>query len=172
MERVMLLLGGNIGDVEGRIDYAVELIESSIGRVLARSTMLKSEPWGFEDRVGVTPPFVNQAVVVESDLLPEELLDVTQRVELESGRDRAEELSEKEVRGERYASRMIDIDIILYGEQSYKSERLKVPHPLMQEREFVLVPIVEISPEWRHPVLKCECRELLEELKKRDICNE
>ncbi len=164
MERVMLLLGGNIGDVESRIDRAVEIIECEVGRIVNRSRMVKSEPWGFEDREDTTPPFTNQAVEVESELEPEALLRATQRAEIEVGRERDKEQSEKELRGEKYASRKIDIDIILYGDRLYKSEQLELPHPLMQERAFVLAPIVEIAPEWRHPRLKRSCRELLREL--------
>ncbi len=169
MARVMLLLGGNIGDVECRIDRAVELIEKSVGRVMARSEMLESEPWGFN---GVVAPFVNQAVVVESELQPEELLVATQSVEQAVGRERDRERCEKEAKGERYASRMIDIDIILYGETTHRSERLELPHPLMQEREFVLNPIVQIAPDWCHPIFEKSCEELLKELKMRDLCNE
>ncbi len=163
----MLLLGGNIGDVEQRIDRAVEIIRREIGSVTKRSRMKKSEPWGFEDREDTTPPFTNQAVEVETSLNPEELLKATQRAEQESGRERDKELCEKELRGEKYASRKIDIDIIFYGEECYKSETLELPHRLMQEREFVLEPIVEITPEWRHPRFGKSCRELLDELKTR-----
>ncbi|MFI3289354.1 MAG: 2-amino-4-hydroxy-6-hydroxymethyldihydropteridine diphosphokinase [Rikenellaceae bacterium] len=167
MERVILLLGGNIGDVELRMKRAVEMIEERVGVVTKRSAMVKSEPWGFKE---VVAPFTNQAIEVETLLTPEELLDVTQKIERESGRDREEEREEKVRRGEKYASRKIDIDIIFYGDITYKSERLELPHPLMQERDFVLSPIVQIAPEWIHPTLKRGCKELLEELKNRDIC--
>ncbi len=169
MERVILLLGGNIGDVELRIERAVEMIEERVGAVVNRSEMIKSEPWGFKE---VVAPFTNQAIEVETALTPEELLKATQNVENESGRDREEEQDEKERRGEKYASRKIDIDIIFYGDTVYKSERLELPHPLMQERDFVLNPTVQIAHEWIHPTLKRSCKELLEELKTRDICNE
>ncbi len=168
----MLVLGGNIGDTRARIDRAVEIIEERIGRTLKRSTMITSEPWGFEDKVGSTPPFINQAVEIECNLSPEKLLRATQSIEQQVGRERDVEQEERERRGERYASRKIDIDIILYGESLHKSERLELPHPLMQEREFVLEPIVEIAPEWRHPTLKRSCKELLEELKQRCLCRE
>ncbi len=165
MERVMLVLGGNIGDTCARIDRAVELIDQRVGRVVKRSKMITSEPWGFEDKIETTPPFTNQAVEIECDMNPEKLLDMTQSIEQEVGREKNIEREERERRGERYASRKIDIDIILYGEKLYKSERLELPHPLMQEREFVLAPIVEIAPEWRHPKFERSCKELLKELK-------
>ncbi len=160
----MLLLGGNIGDVEARIDRAVELIGERVGEVICRSSMVVSEAWGFNS---ATAKFTNQAVEIEVDadcMPPERLLDTTQGIERELGRDREAEAREKEQRGERYCSRGIDIDIILYGDMIYESERLRVPHPLMQEREFVLRPIVEIAPEWCNARYGVSCRELLERL--------
>ncbi len=169
MERAILLLGGNIGDVERRIGRAVEMIERRIGRVNRRSEMVKSEGWGFNEQVAI---FTNQAIEVQTALGVEELLDATQTIEDEVGREREEEREEKIKRGERYASRKIDIDIIFYGEMIYKSGRLEIPHPLMQEREFVLNPIVQITPEWSHPKFNKSCEELLNELKTRTRCNE
>lgn len=161
MERVMLLLGGNIGDVSRGIDRAVMMLEGRVGRVVLRSSKMESEAWGFDSE---TPPFINQAVVVECEKSPEELLDTTQQIERELGRDRAREAGEKATSGERYCSREIDIDIIFYGERLYHSDRLSIPHPLMQEREFVLRPIVEIAPEWQNIELGKSCLELLDGL--------
>lgn len=166
MARAMLLLGGNIGDVATRIDRAVELLSERGGcKIVRRSKMLSTEAWGFEN--STTAQFTNQAVEISTGLTPEELLDVTQSVEAELGRDRDEEREQKERSGERYASRMIDIDIILYDELILHSERLTLPHPLMQERAFVLEPIVEIAPEWRNATMERSCEELLNELKQR-----
>ncbi len=161
MARVMLLLGGNIGDVEARIDMAVEMIGARVGRIVRRSSMMRSEAWGFSVE---TPSFVNQAVEVESDQSPEQILDATQLIERELGREREAEAIEKAESGERYCSRLIDIDIIFYGEMILQSDRLTLPHPLMQEREFVLRPIVEIAPEWRDARVGRSCRELLESI--------
>lgn len=172
MERVILVLGSNIGDTKSRIDHAVELIAERGGRVINRSTMITSEPWGFEDREDTTPLFTNQAVEIECDLSPDELLSVTQLIEQEVGRERDVEQKERVRRGEKYASRKIDIDIILYSDKVHKSDRLTLPHPLMQEREFVLIPIVEIAPDWLHPSLGKSCKELLMELKRENICRE
>lgn len=164
MARVMLLLGGNIGDVEGRIERAVELLAERGCRVVQRSKMVRTEAWGFESE---TPQFTNQAVEVECDMAPEAMLDVTQGVETELGREREREQRERESKGEKYASRVIDIDLILWDELLIESERLTLPHPLMGERAFVLEPIVEIAPRWRNVRLGRSCEELLEELKKR-----
>ncbi len=163
MGRVMLVLGGNLGDVVATIDGAVALIDNRIGRVTKRSSMAESEAWGFQKE---TPMFINQAVELETDLEPEELLDRTQQIEREMGREREQEAETKLRNGERYASRVIDIDIIFYDEMLYNSERLTLPHPLMGEREFMLRPIVEIAPEWRNVALGGRsCEELLKELK-------
>ncbi len=165
MERVILLLGGNIGDVEHRIERAVELIKERIGQIALRSTMLRSEPWGFNNEA--VAPFTNLAIEVETELDPEKLLDATQQIERETGRERNIERDEKERLNERYASRKIDIDIIFYGERVHNSERLTIPHPLLCEREFVLEPIVQIRADLRHPIVNKSCFELLEELKNR-----
>ncbi len=123
--------------------------------------MMESEAWGFDTP---TPKFINQAIEVECAMQPEQLLSVTQSIERELGRERGEEAKSKEASGEKYCSRRIDIDIIFYGEQSYMSEKLTIPHPLMQEREFVLRPIAQITPEWRSVTLGRSCRELLDDL--------
>ncbi|MFI3259810.1 MAG: 2-amino-4-hydroxy-6-hydroxymethyldihydropteridine diphosphokinase [Rikenellaceae bacterium] len=159
--RVMLLLGGNLGDVEQTIERAMELIEREVGQIVARSKFYVSEAWGFERE---TPPFTNQAVEVESGLSPDELLTTTQCVERELGRVREAELRDKAISGERYASRPIDIDIIFYGDLVMESERLTLPHKELANREFVLRPIVEIAPEWRDARSGECCRELLRRL--------
>ncbi len=169
MAQVILLMGGNIGDTTMLLGQAVKLLAAKVGRMVSCSTLLETEPWGFSDGVNVVAKFINQAVWIETDLLPEALLEVVQRVETEVGRERGQEQEEREARGERYASRKIDIDIIFYDDIVFQSERLTIPHPLMQEREFVLRPMVEIAAEWRHPLLGKSCQELLNELKNRDI---
>ncbi|MFR9651070.1 MAG: 2-amino-4-hydroxy-6-hydroxymethyldihydropteridine diphosphokinase [Rikenellaceae bacterium] len=145
--KVVLLLGGNIGGVEAvgrRLDGAVQLIGERIGEVLNSSSKRVSEAWGFN----AEELFVNQAVEVLTTLDPEGLLDATQGIEVDMGRSREAESRDRDESGERYASRMIDIDIILYGDQEYRSDRLIIPHPLMMEREFVLEPMRELGVEY------------------------
>lgn len=161
MARVMLLLGGNQGDMVGTIDRAVELMAERIGEVKSRSKIYVSEAWGFEQE---TPPFTNQAVIFDTELQPEEVLQVALETEQRVGRRRDVEQQERVSSGERYASRVIDIDVILYDEVVMQSDELTLPHPLMQEREFVLEPICEIAPEWRNPRLGLSCREIYEKL--------
>ncbi|MFI3328662.1 MAG: 2-amino-4-hydroxy-6-hydroxymethyldihydropteridine diphosphokinase [Rikenellaceae bacterium] len=166
MEQVVLLLGGNIGDVESCLERAIELIDAVDGVSNVRcSKRYKTEAWGFGDGCDVAP-FVNQAVVFDAceGLEPLVLLDATQMIERELGREREFEMQQKIASGERYLSRTMDIDTIFWGDRVIESERLIVPHPLMQERDFVLRPMVDIVGDMLHPTLKVSCKELLERL--------
>ncbi len=154
---VVILLGGNIGDVSGYLEASRELLSQRVGKIVALSTQIQSEAWGFS----ATQKFTNQALVIETTLSPEELLRATQSIERQVGRDAEAEREQKLVSGQKYASRVIDIDIITYSAEVVDQESLKIPHPLMHEREFVLRPMVEVAPEWRHPVLGRTTREML-----------
>lgn len=147
MARVALLLGGNRGDVKRTLQQAQQLINTRIGAVMRCSNRYESKPWGFDDAT----PFFNQAMEVSTDLAPLEVLDIVQQIEQELGRDRAAEAAERAASGARYASRVIDIDIIFYGAEVIENERLTIPHPLLAEREFALVPLNEIMRQMRHP---------------------
>ncbi len=160
MARVVLLLGGNIGDVKESLAQARELLTLRVGDITACSTEMETQAWGFSCEV----KFLNQALVIETTLKPLELLIQTQSIECEVGRDRALERDEKEQSGERYASRIIDIDIITYDTEVVEEESLKIPHPLMHQREFVLRPMAEVAPQWRHPLLNATAEELLKEI--------
>ncbi len=164
---VILLSGSNMGDSPALLSRAVELLRGEAGRVVSTSQVLVSEPWGFGERSGDVARFYNQAIRLHTELGAEELLDVIQRVEQLVGRERGAEQAERERSGGRYASRVIDIDIIFYGDRVIDSERLRVPHPLMMEREFVLRPMVEVAGEWRHPLDGRSCEELLRSLNNR-----
>ena len=149
MARVVLLTGGNSGDVKRTLQAAQQLVNAKVGAVLRCSHRYETKPWGF-DADGV---FSNQALEVSTDLLPLEVLDAVQAIERELGRNRAAEAVEKARTGVNYTSRPIDI------------ERLTVPHPLMGEREFALVPLCEIMRQRRHPVTGRTVGEMLEELR-------
>ncbi len=128
-----LSLGTNLGDREGNLRRAVSLINRQAGRVLRQSGYIETEPQGF-----VSPNrFLNACIAVDTDLSPDELLAVTQAIEREMGRTR------KSVGG-RYSDRIIDIDILLYGNEHIRREGLEVPHPRMRERDFVMRPLSEI----------------------------
>ncbi len=160
MAYVALLLGGNRGDMFATLSGVRADIESRVGTILSQSSVVETEPWGFE----CEEMFSNQALIVECDMEPVALLDTLQTIEREWGRDRGAETKLKENSGARYTSRAIDIDIILYGDRVVQSERLQIPHPLMQERMFVLEPLAQVAPQMLHPVLGLTVEELKERL--------
>lgn len=139
MSRVVILGGGNLGNVAEQLDAAESRIAECIGEIVSRSATYRSEPWGFH----AEQEFLNRAWVVETSLDGEATLDRLLAIERELGRDREREGLEKRASGERYASRALDLDILLFGEQRIATERLQVPHPRMREREFALVPTCE-----------------------------
>lgn len=139
IRRAAILAGGNTHDVAERLDRAERLLAERVGRVVARSSVRESEAWGF-----CAARFLNRAYIVETELEAEPLLDELQAIERELGRNREEELREKCATGERYASRPIDLDILLFGEQRIATERLTVPHALLLERDFALAPLGEV----------------------------
>ncbi len=163
MARVVLLTGGNVGDVKSRLQSAQQLINARIGAVLRCSHRYESEPWGF----AAAGRFSNQVLEVSTDLTPDEVLEAAQAIERDLGRDRTAEAAERERTGQPYASRVIDIDILLYDDLTIATERLTIPHPRLAEREFTLVPLCEIMRTRRHPVLGRTMAELLAELKEK-----
>jgi 2-amino-4-hydroxy-6-hydroxymethyldihydropteridine diphosphokinase len=154
MHRAIILAGGNIGDVAMRFVEAERLLAERGVKVVARSKNYKSEAWGFESEM----LFVNVAWEVETALKAEALLDVLQEVEALLGRNRTAEREEKAKKGERYCSRTSDLDILFYDEEHISTERLKVPHPLIMEREFVITPLCEL--------LQCNRAQLAEKIEK------
>lgn len=150
MTMLYLLIGGNLGDKKKIFEEARELLGERIGKISALSSVYETEPWGFQS----DDVFWNQVLKIKTELSPEEILGKTQEIEQDLGRIRKEY---------RYESRMIDIDILFYGDQIIKQEDLIIPHPRIQERKFTLVPLCEIAPELVHPVLKKSIGQLLEE---------
>ena len=152
--RAVILAGGNIGDTAARFLEAERLLAERGVEVMARTQNYTSRAWGFESEM----LFTNCAWEVETELEAEPLLDVLQEVENLLGRNRTEELKVKAERGERYCSRTLDLDILFYDEEHIESERLKVPHPLIMEREFVITPLCEL--------LQCDSEELAKKIEK------
>ena len=160
MARVALLLGGNQGDVKRTLQTAQQLVNSRVGAVLRCSHRYESEPWGFP----AAERFSNQALEVSTDLTPHEVLDACQQIERELGRNRAAEAVERAATGQRYVSRPIDIDILLYDDEVISTPELTIPHPGIAEREFVLTPLCEVLRQRPHPVLGLTMGELRDNL--------
>lgn len=133
MHTVYLSLGSNLGDKEQNLASAISEIARRIGDITAQSAFLETEPWGFDS----DNTFLNAAVCVETQLSPYELLHTTQQIERDLGR------KQKSERGV-YHDRIIDIDILLYDDLHIQTPELTIPHPLMQQRDFVLIPLKEI----------------------------
>lgn len=137
--RAYVGLGSNLGDREATLRRAVELLAAEPGvEVLAVSTFRETEPWGYADQ----PRFLNGAVALETSLPPELLLERLLAIEHELGRRRG---------GERYGPRTVDLDLLLYGDETIDRPELTVPHPRLAERAFALAPLVELDPELRLP---------------------
>lgn len=132
---VYLALGSNLGDRHAAICQALQLIGERIGTIEAQSSMMQTEPWGFDS----TNWFLNMCVRVLTTLSPESLLNETQSIERCLGR------TSKSVAGQ-YHDRIIDIDILMYDDLHITTPQLTLPHPLMHERDFVMVPLREILP--------------------------
>ena len=141
-KRIYLGLGTNLGDRQENLTRAIEALSLALGTCKAQSSFMETEPWGFESENG----FLNCVVAFDTELTPTELLDTTERIERELGRT-------VKSTGGNYHDRLIDIDILLYGNTVIESERLTIPHPLMHLREFVLIPLAEIAPDTVHPTL-------------------
>ncbi len=150
---IYLGLGTNIGNKEENLTRAIARLSLALGTCTAQSRFIETAPWGFES----CNSFLNCCAAFETTLTPLELLNVTEKAERELGRTAKSE-------GGIYHDRIIDIDILLYGREIVKEERLTVPHPLMHKRMFVLQPLAEIAPEALHPILHKSIGHLLEEL--------
>ena len=131
--KVYFSLGSNLGDKEGNIREAISRIGELIGEVDRQSTLLATEPWGFES----DNTFVNAAIRCTTSLSPFEILTITQNIERAMGR------TLKSVDGQ-YHDRIIDIDILIYDDLHITTPQLTLPHPLMKERDFVMIPLKEI----------------------------
>lgn len=143
-----LSTGSNVGESARHLATALKLINSSAGKVLHASALYKTEPWGNKEQ----EPFLNQAIQIETALSAHELMQSLLSIESLMGR----------VREKKWEPRIIDIDILFYDNEVIQDE-LKIPHPLLQERRFVLEPLVEIAPGLMHPVLHKTITQLLAE---------
>ncbi len=149
MALIYLGLGTNLGDKERNLNEAIRKISLEVAEVTCQSGFYASKPWGFESE----NEFLNAVVAIETNLLALALLAKTQKIERELGR------IDKSTKA--YTDRVIDIDILLYDYEIIDLPELKIPHPLITERDFVYIPLLEIAPNLVHPVNGKKFRELI-----------
>lgn len=149
MNKAYLLIGGNMGDRMSYLSAAKKAIENRVGRIPEESAIYETEAWGLTAQ----EKFLNQALAVQTNLSPRELLDAILKIEEELGRKR-------EIK---YGPRLIDIDILLFNDDVINSHNLKIPHPEIQNRRFALQCLADIAPGKIHPVLQKTISQLLAE---------
>jgi len=143
-----LLLGSNIGDSQLQLQYANSLIEFRCGRILNKSSIYRTEPWGMKDQ----NDFLNQCLALETKLSPKDLLGALKQIEQEMGRTSSTH----------WGPRIIDIDILFYGSEVIELDNLQIPHPQIANRKFTLLPLNELAADFIHPTLKSTIQQLLE----------
>ena len=150
MATIHIGIGSNLGNREENCVKATRFLLDKGIIVTSMSSMIETEPWGVTDQ----QKFINMAVEAQTDLGPEELLAVLNKIESDMGR----------LPAVKWGPRLVDLDILFYDDLIIKADDLEIPHPYIQEREFVLRPLAEIAPDKIHPVLKKSVKELLEVL--------
>lgn len=143
-----LLIGTNMGQRDANLQLATELLEKQVGKLTKSSSIYETAAWGKENQ----PGFLNQVLAFETNLKPAELLEKILQIEQQMGRQRLE----------KWGSRIIDIDILYFNEKIINQKNLQIPHPYLQDRRFTMVPLAEIAPDFTHPVLKKNNKQLLE----------
>ena len=139
---MFLGLGSNLGDKEQQLLTAIQLVGERVGQVVRQSSFMETEPWGFES----DNKFLNAVILCETEKTPREVLRLTQQIERSMGRKKKFNCN---LSNRKYKDRPIDIDILLYDDLTVDEPDLKIPHPLMYERDFVMKPLAEIRREER-----------------------
>ncbi len=141
-------IGSNLGDKVGQCERAIaEVLKADQNKLLAKSSFFKTRPVGYVDQDW----FINGVIKIETELDPLQLLRLLKKIESRLGRQETI----------RWGPRTIDLDILFFDDREIRTKELRIPHPLLQERQFVLIPLAEIDPNLIHPVLKKSIEELL-----------
>ncbi|MBW4444533.1 MAG: 2-amino-4-hydroxy-6-hydroxymethyldihydropteridine diphosphokinase [Plectolyngbya sp. WJT66-NPBG17] len=149
-----IALGSNLGDSRSILESAL----SSLETVVARSSWYETKAVTLPNSPP-QPNYLNGCAILETELEPLELLAQLQQIETELGR----------VRYQKWDARTLDLDILLLDDVIFQTKTLFIPHPRMSDRAFVLVPLAEIAPDWKHPVLDCSIRELVQSVDASDV---
>jgi 2-amino-4-hydroxy-6-hydroxymethyldihydropteridine diphosphokinase len=157
LQKVYLSIGSNLGDKYQNIRNAYKAIQQHIGEITSKSSIYITPPWGFKS----DSDFYNSILEVYTSLKPKDLLATIKQIEKDLGRQKKQ--------SNVYESRLIDIDIIDYNQQIFNDTDLSVPHPLMSERSFVVVPLSQINPNWIHPKTQKNIKEIKAHLKEKEI---
>jgi len=155
MSKVYLSIGSNKGNRSLLINKAIDEIEKKVGIIISRSSIYQSKSWGFDSN-----DFYNLCLLIDTDIMPKSLLINLKKIEKSMGRE--------DVDGS-YSDRLIDIDILFYDNITTDSEDLKIPHPKIEIRKFVLVPMLEIADDYVHPILNKTIKELDNDCGDQDI---
>lgn len=150
MHKVFLGLGANVGDKKKNLEKAIELLSEKIINIQS-SKFYETEPWGYKEQDN----FLNAAILGKTSLLPIELLKFVKDVETRVGR----------IERFKWGPREIDIDILFYDNIFYKRNNLEIPHPRLHERDFVLKPLMDLDPNFIHPVLQKTIKELFRHIR-------
>ncbi len=145
---IYILLGSNLGDRSSHLSYARQEISRLIGEIVTVSSIYKTAAWGNQDQ----PSFYNQVIEIKSTLTPEKMLSNILEIEQKAGR----------IREEKWGSRIIDIDILLYGDTILATDELILPHPRIADRKFTLIPLSEIASDLIHPVTAKSIHQMLD----------
>lgn len=156
MNKAYLLIGGNMGDRLANLANAKEAIQEQVGVIKNVSAIYETAAWGLEEQ----PSFLNQALLLETDFEALDLLNRLLKIEIQMGR----------IRNMPLGPRTIDLDIIFFNDQIIESDKLTIPHPQMQKRNFVLTPLNEIAPELIHPIFNKTINQLLIECTDTLLC--
>lgn len=146
---IYLLLGTNLGSRLQNLREAKRQINIQIGKVVKESFIYETEPWGVSDQ----PQYLNEVVEISTSLKPTEILRRVLLIEKGLGR----------IRQEKWGARIVDIDLLFYNDETINTTALQVPHPRLHERNFTLIPLAEIAPDFIHPVFQKSIQALLEE---------
>ena len=155
MSKVYLSIGSNKGNRSLLINKAIDEIEKKVGIIISRSSIYQSKSWGFDSN-----DFYNLCLLIDTDIMPKSLLINLKKIEKSMGRE--------DIDGS-YSDRFIDIDILFYDNIITDSEDLKIPHPKIEIRKFVLVPMLEIADDYVHPILNKTIKELYNDCSDKDI---
>ncbi len=148
MPLAYILLGSNLGSREDYLQNASKAITDCCGSLVKKSAIYQTQAWGVTNQ----PSYLNQVIIINTSLQPQILLESLLQIEIEMGRERSA----------KYDSRTIDIDILFYGREIVAIPNLSIPHPQIQNRRFVLVPLCALVPHKIHPILKLPLKKLLQ----------